>query len=76
MPALMESRVCVAMTNNNNTVIVILSITSRGIVSSIPTFLDGSVQDSSDWTTVIDNGVVPLHYDFISTTQVKGNTRL
>jgi hypothetical protein len=47
-----------------------------GFASSIPTFLDGSVQNSSAWTTVIDNGVVSLHHDFISTKRVKGNTRL
>jgi hypothetical protein len=35
-----------------------------GFVSSIPTFLNSSVYDSSDWTTVIDNGVMSLHlYD-------------
>jgi hypothetical protein len=47
----------------------------RGL-DSIPNFLDGSVQDSSEWTTVVDTGVVSLHHDFISTTHVKGNTRL
>ena len=47
----------------------------RGIASSIPTFLDGSVQDRSDWTTVIDNGVMSLH-QFLSTKHVKGNARL